>query len=279
MKQKNFYIIIILLLHGCASRDAIQSSKHNILRIKGSDSMSLLTQRCAEEFMKTHPEASVYAEGGGSRIGIDALINGTIDICASSRPLQPSEVQQLAERYHSLGMATICAKDALGIVVHRSNPINNLTVEEIKKIFTGKISNWNELGGKIMPITTYCREPNSGTYLFFQEHLLFDEPYSADCNSSGGARALIDAVEKDSTAISYSTFVYSRSVKLLSVNGVPPTIKNVRNGAYLISRYLYLYTIQPPDGLIKNFIDWVVSPEGQRVIQECGYIPLYEMGK
>ena len=276
VKTVNILSTLLLFLCGCASFNMEQHPHQEVLKIKGSDSMLLLTQRCAAEYMKSHPGISMYVEGGGSKTGIDALINGTIDICAASRPLLPSEVQQLAERYHSLGIATLCAKDALGIVVHPSNPVDNLSIGEVKNIFTGKITRWSDVGGTLSPITSYSREPNSGTYLFLQEHILLDEPYSAGCEYVGGARALIDAVAADSSAIGYSTFVYAQKVKLLSIGHVAPTIENVRNGTYPISRYLYFYTVDPPAGLIKSFIEWTIGPEGQRVIQANGYIPLYE---
>lgn len=276
MNLKIVSTVLVLSLCGCAPRDIVHDPSHTIVRIKGSDSMLLLAQRCAEEYMRSHAGISIYVEGGGSRTGIQALLNGTIDICTSSRPFLPSEIQQLAERYHSLGVATFCAKDALGIVVHTSNSVNNLSVDAVKNIFTGKITRWNDVGGTSTAVTPYCREPNSGTYLFFQEHILFDEPYSRDCQTSGGARTLVDDVEKDSTAIGYTTFVYARNVKLLSIDHVAPTVENVRNGTYPISRYLYFYTIQQPDGLVKDFIDWVISPEGQKVVHSSGYIPLYD---
>ncbi len=238
--------------------------------------MLLLVQRLADQYMVTHSNASISVEGGGSGIGIQALINGSIDICATSRPLSTEEVQRLAQRYRSIGVSVLCAKDALSIVVHPSNPVQNLSMKEIKDIFTGKMTRWKEVGGSDNPITVYGRESNSGTFLYFEEHVLLGEEYSKQSLVVPGARALVNAIAQDSTAISYSTFLYTDHVKLLSVDGVALTTESVRNGTYPITRYLYFYTVHPPEGEIKKFVDWVVGREGQKIAKMNGYIPLYD---
>lgn len=276
MKRQLLFYIVLVVMFGCSPR--LSHRDHpNVIRIKGSDSMLLLVERCAAEYMRQHIGVSIYVEGGGSGAGTRALIDGSIDICAASRPMLPEEVQQLASQYQSLGISILCGKDALAVVVHPSNPVTNLSTEDIRKIFTGMVRMWNDVGGVNKPISLYSREPNSGTYLYFEEHVLLGAAYSDECTFAPGARALIDAIARDSAAIGYSTFVYANNVKLVSVNGVQPTAKNVRNGTYPISRYLYFYTTYSPEGAIKEFIDWVVSEEGQRIVKANGYVPLFDI--
>ncbi len=238
--------------------------------------MLLLVQRLTDRYMQEHPEVSITAEGGGSGFGAQELIDGNSEICSSSRPFSPEEVRKLAERYESIGVSILCAKDALSVVVHPSNPVKNLTEKEIKGIFTGTIKNWNEVGGRSLPITVYRRESNSGTFLYFEEHVLLGEEYSRESVSVPGAQAMINSVAADSSSIGYSTNVYAQRVTSLSVNGVEPTLMEVQKSRYPISRYLYFYTVRPPEGEVKRFIDWVTGREGQKTVKENGYIPLYD---
>lgn len=276
MRNIILYCVTIFLLSGCVPHSSTVKNETKILRIKGSDSMFLLVQKWADEFMRLHKDVSLYVEGGGSRSGIKALIDGTIDICATSRPLTSEEVQMLAKEHRSIGVSIFGAKDALGIFVHQTNPVSNLSLEQLKKIFTGEIINWKEVGGYDSPITIYSREPNSGTYMYFEDHILLGEQYSSNCIVALGTKNLIESVSKDSFSIGYGTFVYANNVKLLSINGISQTTENVRNGTYPISRYLYFYTVNIPEGSQKSFLDWIVSPEGQKIVKEIGYVPLYE---
>ncbi len=276
MKLKLLIIVFVFFGASCTHQSAFKAVGEKTLRIKGSDSMLLMAQRLSETFMTLHSDVSLYVEGGGSGSGIQSLLEGKIDICTSSRPMSSGEIQQLSNRFNSIGMSIICAKDALGIIVHPSNPVSNLSLIEIKKIFTGEITNWKDVGGADKPITVYSREPNSGTYVYLEEHILYGEPYVKNCIMTPGARALTDAVIQDSFAIGYSTNVYANNVKILSVNNLPPTADNIRKGFYPISRYLYLYTIQPPEGLKKEFIEWIISRDGQNIIKKIGYIPLFD---
>ena len=277
MKSKYFILIIFAIISfRCIHHSISDVPNHKTIRIKGSDSMLLLAQRMSEEFMKLHGDVSIYVDGGGSGSGIQALLDGTIDMCTSSRPMSSAEIRQLSSRYGSIGISILCAKDALGIIVHPSNTLSNISFTDITKIFTGKINNWKEIGGTDRPIAVYSREPNSGTYVYLDEHVLLGEKYLDRCIMVPGARALIDAVLRDSSAIGYSTNVYAGNVKILSVNGIPATPENIRNGSYPISRYLYLYTVQNPEGAKKEFVDWIIGKEGQKIIKANGYIPLYD---
>ncbi|MBP6672373.1 MAG: phosphate ABC transporter substrate-binding protein [Bacteroidetes bacterium] len=267
---------LIIFSAGCSSNRQSGEKESGTIRIKGSDSMLLLVQRLADRYLTEHPDKNITVEGGGSGLGVQSLIKGTSDICAASRPLTPEEVRMIAQRYQSLGVSILCAKDALSIVIHPSNPVRNLTEQQIKGIFTGAVTDWSELGGPPGPITVFRRESNSGTYLYFEDHVLLGEEYSSNSISVPGARAMINAVAAESSAIGYSTSVYASGVNSVSVNGAEPTMVNVRQGRYPISRYLYFYTVNPPEGDVKKFVDWVTGREGQRTVKENGYVPLYE---
>jgi phosphate transport system substrate-binding protein len=267
----------LLLLNGCAFRLGTAQNSPTEIRIKGSDSMLLLVQRLAEQYMQRHPGSSIAVEGGGSGAGIAALIDGTVELCASSRPLAPNEVTQLAARYRSIGVSILCAKDALTIITHPSNPVSSLTMQQLTGIFTGAITHWSQVGGNDLPVTVYGRESNSGTFLYFEDHVLLGADYTRNVRVVPGARALVQAVANDSSAIGYSTSVYAERVHSVAVEGVAPTAEHVRNGTYPVTRYLYFYSVHQPAGEVKRFLDWVVSAEGQRVATANGYTPLYNI--
>ncbi|MCK9408245.1 MAG: substrate-binding domain-containing protein, partial [Bacteroidetes bacterium] len=177
MKRVSVVILLFLLLNGCASYRNVTEEVRTILRIKGSDSMLLLVQQLADQFMVQHSGVSITVNGGGSGAGIRSLIDGSVEICATSRPLTPEEVRQLAQKYQSVGVSILVAKDALNIVVHPSNRVSDLSVRQVVDIFTGSTKWWNEIGGDDMPITVYGRETNSGTFLYFEEHVLLGAKY------------------------------------------------------------------------------------------------------
>ena len=250
--------------------------------IKGSDTMVILTQRWAEVFpYKNGVEFQVT--GGGSGTGLAALINGTTDICASSRPIKPAEVQQLKDKYKYQGMEIRVARDGINIYTHKSNRVRQLTMEQIRLIFTGKVTNWKELGGTDKKIILYSRENNSGTYEFFKEHVLLKQDFSAEAQHMAGTAALINAVSKDPSGIGFGGAAYASNVSVLSVAKdrssayITPSEKTVLNGKYPIARFLYFYTNKRPKGIVKKFIDWVISPAGQKVVQNVGYYPIKAM--
>ena len=271
---KNLFLIVILsiIFTGCTT---ILKQKPVIIRIKGSDSMLILNQLWAEEYMKTHPDISIYYSGGGSGEGIKSLIKGTIDICAASRPIEPDEVKELAENYGTVGMSFIVAKDALSIYLNLYNPVSNLTLDQIKKIFTGEIINWKEVGGKDELIQVIIRPPNSGTHLYLKEHVLNGLNYTGKAIVLPTTTSIVYEVSRNENAIGYGGIAYSNTVVNCMVNSVVPTEENVRNNKYPLSRYFFFYTIDTPTREIKNFLDWTLSPEGQRIVKNSGYIPLY----
>lgn len=244
------------------------------ITVKGSDTMVILSQRWAEKYMNNNKNVSIQVTGGGSGTGISALINGTTDICNSSRPIKTSEVKKLKERFGSLGVEIPVAKDGITLYLNPKNKVRNLTVDQLKKIYTGKITNWKELGGNDAKIVMYSRENNSGTYVYFKDNVLGGQDYSPACQNLPGTAAVVNAVSKDANGIGYGGHGYSKGIKILNVNGVEPTKETIANGKYPISRSLYLYLRNKPTGAIKKFVDWILSSEGQKIVTEVGYFPL-----
>lgn len=247
--------------------------------IKGSDTMVILTQRWSEVF--PHKNGIEFqVTGGGSGTGIAALINGTTDICASSRPIKSSEVRQLKAKYKYRGMEVRVARDGINIYVHKSNPVKQLTMEQIRLIFTGKVTNWKDVGGTDKKIILYSRENNSGTYEFFKEHVLLKQDFSPEAQHMAGTAALINAISKDPEGIGFGGAAYASNVAILSVARdlnsayIVPSETTILNGQYPVSRFLYFYTSKPPKGTVKKFIDWVISPAGQQVVPSVGYYPI-----
>lgn len=272
-----FFAAALAVGPGCVSR--VRNSpppERQVLRIKGSDTMLILTRQWAARFMEGHDGISVQVEGGGSRSGIRALIDGHTDICATSRPVEPAEIRALQEKRGSLGVSVLCAKDALSIYLNPSNRVRNLTISQIGGILDGRIRDWAEVGGDRAGIRVYGRKPSSGTYAFLAEHVLGGEAYRPDAVALEETTEIVEAVKADGLALGYGGVAYGTGIFHCPVNGVPPTLATVRDGTYPISRYLYLFTAEPPRGAAKVFIDWVLSREGQEVVAEVGYVPLWD---
>jgi phosphate transport system substrate-binding protein len=224
--------------------------------------------------MKLHDGVSVYVEGGGTASGVKNLIHSRSDICAASRPLRPQEVRQLAKRYNTVGLTFTVAKEALSVYVHPQNPVDDLTLEQLKAIFTGEIRNWRSLGGTDAPISVLTRSPNSGTYLYFQEHVLTEEPYLSSARVMPTTQSVVNGVLENPHAIGYGGVAYGTTLHS-NINGIAPSRENVISGDYPITRYLYLVTAGSPRGETKEFIDWILSPGGQSLVDQAGYVPLW----
>jgi phosphate transport system substrate-binding protein len=248
----------------------------NIIRIQGSDTMHMLATRWAEAYMQENPDISIYVEGGGTAKGFQALINDQIDLCTASRAMLPFEVQLLAEKHRRLGLAHRVAKDALSIYLNPGNSVKNLTLDQLKSIYTGQIRTWTEVGGSENEITVITRSPNSGTYLYFKDHVLQDEPYLEDVEIYYTTNAIVNAVLENPYAIGYGGTAFGNKVTHCRINNIEPTIENVLNDSYPIARYLYIYTLDTPKGAAKEFIDWIMSSNGQIIIAQVGFIPLFQ---
>ncbi|MBS4028807.1 MAG: phosphate ABC transporter substrate-binding protein [Ignavibacteriales bacterium] len=273
MKQIILFTITAILAFGFME-------SNEIITVKGSDTMVILAQRWAEEYMRKHPETTIQITGGGSGTGISALINGTTDICNSSRPMKQSEKEKLKQRYNTLGVEIKTAKDGLAVYVHESNPVKELSLEQIKNIYTGKITNWKQLGGNDAKIILYSRENNSGTYVYFKDNVLDGDDFAPNAQNMPGTAAVVNAIAKDKNGIGYGGAAYAKGIKFLKIKkdansiAYEPTTENVKSGDYPISRYLYLYTRSRPTGALKEFIDWILSIEGQAIVTKVGYFPV-----
>jgi phosphate transport system substrate-binding protein len=268
-----------LCLAGIMSSGTAPAEERSVT-IKGSDTMVILGQRWAEVYMKKNPGANIQVTGGGSGVGIAALINGTTDIAESSRPMKDAEKTQLKDKRGLAVVELPVALDGLAVYVHTSNPIQELTLEQLKKIYTGAVKNWKEVGGKDERILLYGRENSSGTYAYFKEHVLENADYYPTTQTLPGTAAVINAVAKDIRGIGYGGIAYLKGVRALKVKktastpGVEPTLDNVQKNIYPISRFLYWYLAGKPTGRIKQISDWVITADGQAVVNDVGYYPL-----
>ena len=243
------------------------------LTVKGSDTMVVLTQRWAEEYMKAHPEAKVQVTGGGSGTGISALINGTTDIATSSRPMKETEQKKLRSK-----VEIAVAKDGVTFYVNEKNPLSSLTQEQLAKIYLGDVTNWKDVGGPDAPIVLYSRENSSGTYVFVKDNLLDGNDYSATAQTLPGTAAVVNAVAKEKNGIGYGGAAYAKGVKELKLKvgaeEFAPTLENVKSGKYPLSRALFFYLRDKPSGDSKAFIDFCLSDAGQQVVKQVGYFPV-----
>jgi phosphate transport system substrate-binding protein len=276
-KNENMKKTTIILLAAAALGFAFMQQTR--LTIKGSDTMVILVQRWAEIYMQKNPSMNIQVTGGGSGVGIAALINGTTDIANSSRPIKPTEVQKLKDRYNTLGVEIPCAKDGITIFLNESNKVKELTIKQLSDIYQGKLTNWKQVGGDDASIKLYGRENSSGTYAFFKEEVVKGD-YAAACQTLPGTAAVVNAVKKDKFGIGYGGAAYAAGVKHCMVKkddktpGILPTAETIAKNQYPITRYLYLYMRNRPAGEVKKFVDWVLGPEGQKIITEVGYFPV-----
>jgi phosphate transport system substrate-binding protein len=255
-------------------------SRPSAVTVKGSDTMVILGQRWAENYMAAHPGAAIQVTGGGSGTGIAALINGTTEICQASRPMKDEERKQIADKYGRAVTEIVVARDGLSVYAAETNPVTELTLGQLKDIYTGRITDWSQVGGPKSPITLYGRENSSGTYEYFKEHVLEKADFAATVQTLPGTAAVVNAVAKDPGGIGYGGAAYAKGVKEIAVKrdaatpGVLPTAATIRDGSYPISRALYFYLRGEPQGAGKRFIDYVLSAEGQKVVTEVGYFPV-----
>ncbi len=273
---KKFFVSLILIMLLLLSCRTPQHQNTHIIRIKGSDTMLILVRSWAEAYMTLHPGVSIYVAGGGSASGINALIDARVDIAMASRLIRPQEASKLARKYRSIGISFLVAKDALSIYLNPANKIDSLTLKDIANIFSGKVRHWKsgpEEGKIILPA---IRPRSSGTHFYIQEHVLPGSGYGAQCLSFLTTRQITDFVARHRNAIGYGGRAYGDSLFHAPVDGVRPSRKNVINDRYPLSRYLYFYTIDTPEPPARHFIDWTLSPAGQKIVEKIGYVPLWE---
>lgn len=247
-------------------------------KIKGSDTCLPLSQQEAESYMKLNPSASITVTGGGSGVGFSALLEGTTDIAQASRKIKFDEKQKIQAAGKTVKEVTI-AYDALAIVVNPANKVTNLTREQLEGIFTGKITNWKEVGGADLKIVPYSRETSSGTYEFFKESVLKNKNYMNGIMSMPATGAIVQSISQTPGGIGYIGLAYlNKTVKPIHVSYdegktfTEPSVENAKNKTYPIVRPLFYYYVNTAEKTAKPFIDYVLSPAGQKIVSEIGFI-------
>lgn len=284
MYKKCLCVLSLFML--IVSGSAWAAGNKNSIQIKGSDTMVNLGQAWAEKFMENYPGDFVAVTGGGSGTGLSSLISGTCAIAMSSREIKEKEIA-LAKQRGNNPYEIKTALDGLAVVVNPANPVDKLTLDQLAGIFTGRIANWKELGGKDEKIVILSREVNSGTHVYFKEHVLRKGQASGKEEFAPGAlllsssQAIADEVAGNSATIGYYGMGYiSSKQKTVAVAKdeksvyVDPSIENVLSGKYPISRPLYLYTNGEPQGLVKKFVDYALSKEGQEIVLKTDFVPV-----
>lgn len=280
---KKFLVILFFLL--MLTPFCVAGNK-NMVQIKGSDTMVNLVQSWAEKFMAENPKYFVAVTGGGSGTGISSLISGSCDIAMSSRTVKPKEML-LAEKRGEKPTEIKVALDGLAVVVNPKNPVSKLTLDQIADIFSGKITNWKQVGGKSGNIVILSREVNSGTHVYFKEHVLKKGNPKAKIEFSpkalmlSSSQAIADEITQNQSAIGYYGMGYiSKKQKAIAIAKdaksvyEKPLIVNVISNKYPISRPLFLYTSQKPAGVVKAFINFVLSKEGQKIVLMTDFVPI-----
>jgi phosphate transport system substrate-binding protein len=272
-----------------ASGDAsAKSAAASTVQVQGSDTMVNLAQAWAEAFAKVDKNTSVEVGGGGSGVGIAALVNGTIDIATSSRNMKADEKTKARNNSGKDTQEFTVGYDCLAIYVHKDNPLSEISIEQLEKIFVegGSLTKWSDLGVNIpgcdsSEIIRVSRQSNSGTYEFFREHVLNKKDFKLGSRDMNGSKEVVELVSNTPCAIGYSGMGYAtdrvKMLKVASKQGAPsvsPTVEAAQNKTYPIARPLFLYTLGQPEGGAKSFISWVLSEDGQKVVQETGYVPV-----
>lgn len=288
--MKNNYFVGVLVLcamisWGCLSAQVVEAKNEHSIKIKGSDTMVNLVQMWAEEYMKENPKELVAVTGGGSGTGVAALIGNSCDIAMSSRTISDKEIA-LAQKKGVNPKEAIVALDGLAVVVHPKNPVSKLTLDQLAGIFSGKIKRWKEVGGTDENILLLSREVNSGTHVYFKEHVIrkgdkkSKEEFSAEALLLPSSQAIADEIKNNVNAIGYYGMGYVGSdhqvisvAKTAGEDFIEPTEENVVSGHYPISRPLFFYTNGEPKAAVKAFYDFIQSPKGVAIIQQADFVP------
>jgi len=241
------------------------------LTVAGSDTMVNMSQAWAEKFMAENPGVQISVKGGGSGTGIAALINGTVDLANSSRALKDEEKPQL-----STAEETAVARDGIAVIVNPGNTVADISTEDLGKIYRGEITNWKEVGGPDLAIELVSRDASSGTYEYFKEAVVGKElNFAKSAKLLPSTQAIVDEVKANEGAIGYIGVGYeSADIKVVAVDGVQSSVDTVLDGSYSLSRDLFIYSAKAPEGVAKAFLAWILSPAGQAVVTEQGFVPL-----
>lgn len=272
LRQTGIMFILTLVLAVATAGWA--NAAGNELTIKGSTTVLPVAQVMAEVFMDRNPDVDISVQGGGSGVGIASLIDGTTDIADSSRKIKDKEIAKAKEK-GIIPHEIVIAMDGIAVIVHPSNIISYLSREQIKAIYTGKVSNWAEIGGEDGKIVVVSRDTSSGTFEAFENLALDKEKVRPDALTTASNQAVVMTVASSPNAIGYAGLGYlSKKVKPLRVDKVECTRETILSGAYPLSRPLYMYTNGSPEGKIKQFVDFILSEEGQKLVEEEGFVGL-----
>lgn len=278
----NLKKLVLFTLTTAAIVGGAHAWRQSAITIKGSDTMLILNQRWAEEFGHSNPGAAINVTGGGSSIGIKAFTNGVADLAAASRQMKKSEIDKARSR-GSIANEIPVALDGLAIAVNSANTVKSLDLDQLRRIYIGQATNWNQVGGPNMPIVVFSRDSNSGTYGFFQELVLRNQNWGSGVRFLPSTSEEVREVSRTRGGIAYGGVAYfegKANIKVLPIAARPsgpaidPSEANVRTHKYPIWRYLYFYSNGKPKGSIKKFVDWCLSPAGQKVVGEVGYYTL-----
>ncbi|HSO13797.1 MAG TPA: PstS family phosphate ABC transporter substrate-binding protein [Anaerolineales bacterium] len=282
-------LITMLFMSSCgpaSSAETASDSQATYIENKGSDTIVNLALAWAEKYQGDHPDVRISVTGGGSGTGIASLINGTVGIANASRQIKSEEVEQA--RANGIDpVEHIIARDAIAVIVNPENPVSQLTLQQISDIYSGRIANWMEIGGEDRPIVRLSRETNSGTHVYFLETVLRlgskeDKTlFSMDTLLLPSSEGIISEVRQNPNAIGYDGLGYvPDDLKMIAIAKeeggayVLPSILTVNDKSYPIARDLYMYTNGQPKGLLKEYLDWILSPEAQEIVAELGFVPV-----
>ena len=259
-----------------------------IIQNKGSDTMVNVAQVWAEEYRTVAPDVEVEVSGGGSGVGIAALIRGTVDLANASRDMKPQEMEAAEKNTGKAPQEFTVGYDALAVYVHKDNPLEEIELSRLADIYVegGSVTRWSQLGVTIPgvsddTIVRVSRQSSSGTYEFFRDHVLAKRDFALGSRDLNGSKEVVELVSTTPTAIGYSGMGYAtdhvKMLRLASEDGGPsfePSVENTNNRSYPLARSLHLYTLGEPEGALKTYIDWILSPAGQGIVEASGYVPL-----
>lgn len=281
-------VTLLTILAACTPTpgDSNSPSASTYIQNKGSDTIVNLALAWAEAYQTVKPNVRISVTGGGSGTGLTALISGTVDIANASRKIKEEEIQA-AEANGIEPVEHVIARDAIAVIVNPENPIGELSLEQIARIYRGEVNNWSELGGEDRPIVRLSRETNSGTHVYFLEEVVRlgdkenKEIFSADTLLLPSSEGIIAEVSENPNAIGYDGLGYvTPEVKMLAVARtadqpyVLPSVESVNNGQYPISRDLYMYTQTGASQSVLDYLTWILSPDAQQIVTDLGFVPV-----
>ena len=282
-----FFFLSSFIFSSCGSSNnsSTSNSPANYIENKGSDTIVNLALAWAEKYQGDHPDVRISVTGGGSGTGIAALVNGTVDLANASRKIKDEETSE-AQANGVTPIEHIIARDAIAVIVNPNNPVNELTLQQISDIYSGKYTNWQEVGGEDRPIVRLSRETNSGTHVYFLETVLRlgskeDKTlFSTNTLLLPSSEGIISEVRDNPNAIGYDGLGYvPKDLKMIAIakeaggEYVLPSIDTVNDKTYAIARDLYMYTNGEPAGVVKDYLDWILSDEAQVIVAELGFVP------